>query len=355
MAAIAVIGNGTFALAQSPVRNRPTTTRPAARTISAPVASITASPTPAAFIDYNPYQSQVSLRINSPGINNGNFLVIPAGTVGKYIYHTPGIQADQFALNTALMYDKRNPLPKVAVSGANYTFYDGGYLTTLSGNGSFNYKGKTTFKPAIIGGVWFTEQDTNNLTVVNSLGNFLSTFKPAPAIKVAGGNYFIDQVGALTTMRSMGNDLYDIITMVTRWDGTSYNNTRGTGGNFFVSADGMIVTVSSITGFTKSFKPTSLPKLIGGNYYIGMDDHLYTVSADGNLTMTDDFTLSAVPNLMGYSFMKFPNGRILMVDSNGLPHDSLLHISSTGTNVEVVKTISSNLDPKSIYLPKSSK
>ncbi len=364
LAALSLIGNGTFAMAQArrhaPPRGRAAIIRATpARAVATPAATLVAAPaafpSPTPFVDVHPFQSQIAFRVNTKGIFDGMFQVIPAVTVEEYKYRVPGVSGMQSAFKTALMYDKQTSLPEISVSGGNYTFFGNGYMSTIAADGTFFYKGKTTFEPAVTGGVFFTEKGTNNLVVVDSYGFYYNTFTPAAPMKVVGGNYYIDEDGNLTTIRSMGIKPADATNMVTHLTGFNFKDIRSAGGNFFVKSDGAVVTISSETGLFKVFTPSAAPKLLGGNYFIGMDDRLYTVAGDGNLTQTDDFTLSAVPTFMAYSMMRFPNGKILMVDGKGNPHDNLLRISDTGINVEPTKVLPYAVDPKSIYLPNRQK
>lgn len=380
LAAISLLGNGTFAFAQSPgrphpvahprpgaharavapkpVATNPPATSPAAVPVLAPAAApltnigtsaVVAAPTP--YVDPHPYQSQVSVRVTADGIQNGMFEVLPAFVMKEYKYRVPGMPL-QTAQNTVLMYDIQNPLPAVTVSGANYSFYEGGYLSTLDANGSFNYRGKVQFSPAVIGGVYFTDKETNNIYTVDSFGFYMNTNVQAPKIKVAGGNYFISDAGLLTTIRSMGKAPLDPLGMVTQMNGFNFSDVSQAGGNFFVKSSGLVTTIDSITGFFKdNWKTDSEPKILGGNYFIGKDDRLYTVAANGNIDKPDNFTLSDSPSVIGYSFMKFPNGRMVVVDGEGTPHDSLVRVSSSGLKAEVVKSLPDALDPKTIYLP----
>ncbi len=313
-------------------------------------------PSPTPFVDVHPYQSQTFFRLTDAGFENGLIQVIPAVTVKDYYYWVPGVKETQHALNTALLYDKRNPLPPSAVFGGNYSFYQGGYMATITADGFFQYKGKSFFTPDRIGGVYFTEKGTNNLVVVDSYGYFFNTFNPTPTIALAGGNFFIDKDGALTTIKSSGMSPGNGVGMVTRYNpntpGFNFSDVWVVGGNYFVKNDGNVVTVASTTGFFSSPYVDSRPKLMGGNYYIGFDDFLYTVSADGTLNKdTDHNTLGEIPVLMGYSFVKFSDGSFWMVDGDGQVHDSMVRVSTTGIKSAVVGTLKQNIEPKSVFLP----
>jgi hypothetical protein len=330
LASLAFLGTGTIAFAQTPAAS------------------------PALFMDPHPYQSQIAIRSNGPGLNYGMVQVMPSVLVNQYTYHIPGVSAPAVAHNTALLYDKRNPLPATVAAGADYTFYQGGYMSTISADGLFNYKGLTSFKPAVIGGVWFTDQGTNNLVLVDSYGYYFNTFTPAPSIRLAGGNFFIDQSGVMTTMKSMGVAPGNAVGMATVKTGLDFSTARLPGGNFLLMADGTIVTVSSITGYVSApYTPDSRVRLLGGNYFVGMDNLLYTIDSDGNLKKNADFVINGNPSIKGYSFMRFDNGTFIFIDGVGIPHRSILHVSSTGTTVENLTTLPATIDPSSIYLPRN--
>jgi len=160
------------------------------------------TPTPTQVVDPHPYQSQVTLRLIATGIDSGAVQVLPPVTVKEYKYHVPGSPDLKSEFNTALLYDKRNPLPDTTGAGGNYTFYKDGFLTAVTADGAFYYYGKTNFKPATLGGVYFTDAVTNHIVLVDSYGYFWDSMTPAPAIRVVGGNYFIGQDGNLTTFKS---------------------------------------------------------------------------------------------------------------------------------------------------------
>ena len=322
----------------------------------AQTASPTPNATPASFVDIHPYQSQTFFRLNEAGFNNGLIEVIPAVTVKDYFYFTPGIKTAQHALDAALFYDKRNPLPASLVFGNNYSFYQGGYMATITADGFFQYKGKSFFTPDRKGGVYFTEQGTQNLVVVDSYGYFYNTFNPTPNILLAGGNFFIDKDGALTTIKSVGVGPGNAVGMVNRYDptveGFNFSDAWLVGGNYFVKSDGSIVTVASTTGYFSAPYVDARPKFMGGNYFIGLDDFLYTISADGTLNKNTDFNVKgATPITMGYSFMRFADNKFWMVDGDGFPHTNMVHVSTTGIKTDLMGALSQSIDLNTIFLP----
>jgi hypothetical protein len=329
----------------------------------------------AAFEDPHPYQSQVMLRSSAPGFTNGMLEVIPPVTTEKYYYYTPGIAAQKIEMNTSLIYDKRIPGTLVSTAvGINYSFYNTGSLSTVAADGYHTYYVSTPFKPAIIGGVYFTNFGTNEIVMVDSFGSIWNSGVLAPAIRVAGGNYFIDTKGVLTTFRSMGAapcspSVCSLAGMMTRKDGVDYSNANVFGGNFFGTNDGAIVTISAVNGFTSyNAHVSAMPKTLGGNFYIGTDNLLYTVDSSGNLTSqftyddakgvthtNEKFPVYETPVLIGYSFMKFADGSFILIDGTGIPHRSFMHVSYVGsnTNAKLESSFPASIDAKSIYMPKS--
>ena len=270
----------------------------------------------------------------------------------------------QSAFNTALLYDTRNPLSATTNAGGNFAFYESttpgtSYLSTVNANGSFFYKGLQTFKPGVVGGVYFTDKTTNNLVVVDSFGFFWNTFTAAPAIRLAGGNFFIDQTGTLTTMKSMGVAPGDATGMVTVKTGVSFADAEKVGGNYFVKRDGTVITVSSITGYYSApYTPDARPVILGGNWFVGADKLLYTIDSDGNLKKDTDYTVSTAPAdiasmTIGYSFIRMRDGSFIFVDGVGIAHKTILRISTTGTNVDQLTKLPATIDARNLYLPKN--
>ena len=309
----------------------------------------TAPATP--FVDVHPFQSQTSIRSNGAGLENGMVQVMPAVTVGQYQYHVPGVESMQSVFNTALLYEKRNPLGQTTFAGGNYTFYDGGYMSTVDANGTFLYKGDVAFKPKVLGGVYFTDSVTNHIVLVDSYGFYWDSMLPAPSIRMAGGNYFIDTTGVVTTIKSAGTVPGNGIGMMTVKTGMDFSGAKLAGGNFFVLSDNTIVTVSSVNGFVSlPYTAGSAVKVAGGNYFVGVDNYLYTIDNQGNLKKNTDYIVGQ-PVLRGYSFLRFADGTFIFVDGSGMPHRSILDISSTGIQVENLTQLPVTIDMHSIYLP----
>lgn len=105
------------------------------------------------FEDVHPYQSQSIMRQA-----DGTILVIPA-VVSDYKLFQPGKTEPVVYEKSALIYEKRNPLPAIQVMGGTYAFFKGNYLATLSADGFFTYKGKMNFEPDMIGGSFFTKRE----------------------------------------------------------------------------------------------------------------------------------------------------------------------------------------------------
>jgi hypothetical protein len=333
---LAFLGTGTLAFAQTPT---------------------TAAPAP--FMDPHPYQSQTSFRSKTPGINEGAIEVIPATIAASYRYHENGNEVPQVATNTAFLYDKRfltsAQLPIIA-AGGNYTFYKDGYMSTVSADGLFDYKHQTAFKPEVIGGTYFTDSGTNNLVLVDSYGFYFNTYTAAPSIRLAGGNFYIDESGVMTTIKSMGAAPGNGIGMATVKAGLDFSDAILPGGNFVLMSDGTIVTISSITGYVSApYTPEAGPKFLGGNYFVGMDNLLYTIDSDGNLKKNSEYTVTEAPTVKAYSFMLFADGSFIFVDGVGIPHKSILRLSPTANIVQNLSVFPAAIaiDPASIYLPKN--
>ncbi len=322
-----------------------TTTHPKLNPTPAPLAS----PTP--FVDLNPYQNQGFIRFKSSNAALGTFATLPAMATPTYTFTPVGQRLTQVVPNAALMFDKSAPVTDLVAIGSNYAVDSAGYLISVSSSGFF-FVNKTTFKPSLVGGVYFTQKGSNNLIVIDSAGYFSDTFKPAPAIRLAGGNYFIDHTGVLTTIKAMGVSPGNAVGMVIQKDGVDFSDAEIAGGNFFVRKNGKAVTVSSLTGFYSDDYPlTAKPKFVGGNYYIGEDHKLYTFAADGSAPVAYSLPAGTAPVGMGYSFFQLSDGSLRTIDSTGFPHSTLIHVSATGTRVEALTSFPSTVDFKSTYVP----
>jgi hypothetical protein len=347
LAALSLIGTSSISFAQS-------LSPPVVTSDVAPVVAATPPAVPT-FVDVHPFQSQITIRSNGAGLENGNVQVMPAVTVGEYKYHVPGILDLQSAFNTALLYEKRNPLGATVAAGGNYTFYDGGYMSTIDANGTFLYKGDVTFKPAILGGVYFTDSVSGHIVLVDSYGFYWDSMTAAPSIRMAGGNYFIDTTGVVTTFKSVGTDIGNGTGMMTVKIGMDFSSAKLAGGNFFVLGDNSIVTVNSVNGFVSMpYTVTTTVKVVGGNYFIGDDNFLYTIDNQGVLNKNTSYVVGQ-PVLRGYSFLRFADGTFIFVDGSGMPHRSILDVSSTGIQVENLTQLPITIDMRSIYLPNNQK
>ena len=302
--------------------------------------------------DYHPYQSQSFFRLGAGAQNLGMIEVIPAITASEYQYRLPGDPKLHMESNTMFLYDKRNPLTETLSVGGNYIFFKGGYLATITADGTLLYKGRVSFSPVSRGGVFFVDQNGSELIAVDSFGFYVDTQLQAKNVKYIGGNYLIDSDGTLTTVKSMGAAPGNGTGIATPKTGWVFKEISGVGGNYFVKSDGTLVTISSITGFFKDqIVPDSKPLLLGGNYFIGQDRVLYTVSNDGVVLKNPDYVISNALFLLGASYMKLNDGSIITVDGEGKPHRSLMHVSTTGVRAQVEKTLPSEIEAQSIYMP----
>lgn len=279
-------------------------------------------------------QSQTMIRHR-----DGLIQTFPANALEKYNLYTPGVK-DPFELkNTALLFDKRNPLPKLTYQGGNYAFFEGGVLATIDENGGFWYKGKTIYKPEAFGGNYFFNKDSHELITIDSAGYYNSTGISENAPRLLGGNFYINQVGLLTTIKHVGAEPGNPVGMVTQKNGWNFNDAIRAGGNWFEKINGTIVTIDSETGFfsDKAYTPDSLPKVIGGNYYVGNDGFLYTISNKG--VLKKNMPVLGDMSIFGYSYMIANDGYFIFVDSNGNPHTEMVQVSTTGIKSEVITTI----------------
>lgn len=304
-----------------------------------------------ALADLHPFQSQTMFRmLPSTGNPSGMIEVIPAAQVKEFKYHVAGNPNPVSEFYTALLYDKRNPLPAISAAGGSYTFYQGGSMSTTAADGTFVYKGKVPFTPKVLGGSYFTKAGSDQLVLVDSYGFYFDTYTAAPNIRLAGGNYFIDSSGFLTTIKSMGSAPGNGVGMMTRMSHMNFSDALAPGGNFFMKADGSIVTIASTTGFFSSpIIADSRPMILGGNYFIGSDRLLYTITQDGRLIKNNAYIVNETPTIKAYSFMMFQDGSFIVVDGEGYPHRTMMHVSTTGVQAASIKNLSSNIDRTSIY------
>jgi hypothetical protein len=325
-------------------------TRPAARAQKVVVKLVpktAVEPTPAPqFIDIHPYQTASVIRQA-----DGTILVVPA-VVADWKISTPGQVEPKVYQKTALVYEKRNPLTETEILGGNYMFTKGNYLSTVSAEGFFTYKGKMAFEPNLIGGNFFTKKGTNEIVVIDSYGYFIETGITAPAIRILGGNFFIDQSGVLTTIKSVGlsgpGTKDGLVVAKTGSAAIDCSYALIAGANYFLKQDGGIVTIDAKNGFySMPYYPESKPALLGGNYFIGMDNAVYTVSSEGTLFKT--MTLKERPTLMGYSYMKFADGTFAIVTGNGGLHTEAVRVGAGGKS-EYITKVPNALESKT-YIP----
>lgn len=293
------------------------------------------------------YQSQTLLRLEG---QNGLIQTLPAVTVGEFNVFTAGVKDPMKVKDAALLYDKRNPLPAMTSVGANYAFFAGGSMATVSENGSFYYKGKMTIEPGALGGVYFLNKASGEIIAIDSSGFYNFTGVIAKNIRIFGGNFLIDQAGVLTTIKHMGTAAGNPMGMVTAKTGWSFNDVVRAGGNFMVKVDGSIVTVDSENGFfSMPQKVESRAKQLGGNYFIAEDKTLYTISDKGEV-------LKQMPVIgemvhYGYSYMIDADGDFIFVDGKGIPHTEMVQVSTTGIQSKIVKQIGGKLDIHQNFIP----
>lgn len=296
------------------------------------------------------YQSQTLLRYAGGGPNGGLIQTLPAVTAQEFNIYTPGFRDPFKVKDAALLYDKRNPLPTLMVVGGNYAFFKGGVMATVAEDGSLYYKGKTTVQPGALGGNYFLNQGTNEIIAIDSAGFYNSTGKFAQNVRILGGNFLIDQAGTMTTIKHMGSEPGNPLGMVTVKAGWSFNDVVRAGGNFMVKVDGSVVGVNSENGFfTEPQKVDSRPKQLGGNYFIGEDKVLYTVSDKGEVKKQQP--IIGEMKYYGYSYMIDGDGDFIFVDGKGIPHTELVRVSTTGVKSEVVKQFKGGMDTHQNFIP----
>jgi hypothetical protein len=312
---------------------------------STPTPTPTPIPTPA-LVDIHPYQSQTFLRLAADDLIE----TIPAMSSDYKIFH-PGGDPESFT-DTMLIYDKDNPLPALQTMGGNYAFFQGGYFATVSADGYLIYKGKMNFTPGTIGGVYFIKKENNELVVINSDGRFFETGTIVTNVRLAGGNWYIDSNGQLTTIRSYGDSASDYSDMIwTTNPGVSYADANFAGGNYFVNKDGTIITISALNAkISLPWVPAAAVNgtMMGGNYFVGVDNYLYSIASTGELLKNDPLT--SVPLVMGYSYMKLADGTFIWIDVKGNPHTKAVRVSSTGATAGSIQAID-DLEAGAAYIP----
>ena len=304
-----------------------------------------------AFIDPHPYQSQTMVRYRDDSGNLGVIETISGPTLRAYKIWTPGVDDPTLYPNTIVLSDQSNPLPEMEFMGGNYGFFKGNLLVTVGADGIFYYIGKQNYEVDVHGGVYFTKRGTNELVLVDSYGTFYNTGMIAPKIRLAGGNFFIDENGVLTTFKSMGAKPFDYTGMMAVKTGTNFSKVNRIGGNFFINEDDSVTTISAVNGFysEKAYIPDSKPMTMGGNYFISEDQSLFTITEDGRLMK--NAKLPSTPTIYGYSYLKFADGSMVVIDGKGIPHSSFVRITEDGTHSEPVTIIKDRPELNSLFIP----
>ncbi|MBU6153132.1 MAG: hypothetical protein KGP28_02410, partial [Bdellovibrionales bacterium] len=94
------------------------------------------------------------------------------------------------------------------------------------------------------------------------------------------------------------------------------------------------------------------PAITGGNYFVGENQVLYSITHEGKVIQNPEIKVSASPIVTGYSVMKFEDGLISAVDADGQVHPRLIRVSTTGVRVKVMNTLDVDLDPVSFFVPR---
>lgn len=286
--------------------------------------------TPTPYIDPNPYQSQTWLRYQDQRI-----LTLSA---------LPG--------KNTFAFEQANALPPVYATGANYGIFrhpNGYVIAVVDAHGRFYQYGKTV-EPKTAGGVFFTEKGSNLLTVIDSQGAPLTTTLTAPDIKIVGGNYFFDSQNVLTTMKSMGQEPWNWAGMVTRKEGMTLPPVLTPGGNFYVDLNQKITTISSENGYFSD--PQALPsgaiaKVVGGNWFITQDQRLFTVSNTGDLRFIRK--LEKAPTVRGYSYLIFADASLISIHGDGAISETLVMTSMDGETVDTKTLLPTSIQSNIVF------
>lgn len=294
------------------------------------------------------HQSQTLIRFSTGAIQT-----LPAVTADFNL--TPGAPTASIVKNAGFLYEKGSSAATILSMGANYALNADGSILTVSENG-FLFNNKTTYSASAIGGNYFVNKGTNEVIVVDSSGCFSPSMTIANNVRLLGGNFFIDQAGLLTTIKHMGvgvNGLAapcSVVGMVIPKMGLGdFSSAIKAGGNYFLNVDGTIVGINSENGFfTSPQKVDSTPKQIGGNYFVGEDKVLYTVSDQG-------FVMKKSPVLgkilvYGYSYLLADDGYFIFVDGKGIAHTELVQVSGTGSG-KVVSQIQGSFSLPTSFIP----
>lgn len=253
------------------------------------------------------------------------------------------------------MFDSRTPFKKIVGAGSNYLITEDRYMVAFSAllDKPMLVPVRVDFEVDTYGGVYLIKKGTREIVTVSSTGlvNF-HTGKIAPAVRLAGGNFFIDADNNVWTINYLG-----VINMLV---GVKAPLAQLAGGNYFYQQDGTIYTIGS-DGFppkdakglwSTGFVPNSKPKTLAGNYYIGEDGVIYSIRYDGI-----SFKNGAMPagriKTLGYSYAVMDNGAFIHVDGMGIVHTDAVKVSPTKTSYVKVSKISEVIDPSSVYTPNS--
>ena len=309
--------------------------------------------------DPHPFQTQTLIQfvpnMQQQGIGLQGSLYKVSADAQDFSFTIPGEDPTEIKNTVQMVEHRRNPLPEITLMGGNYFFFKGDRFATLSADAQYlNYDPvPKTWEPEVMGGVFFTKKSSDEVVMVDSYGNLFSeTHLYANHIKIAGGNFFIDQDGVLTTFKASGavvNGMQTYQGMMIQKNGPNdprFSEIAGVGANYFVyhvrskntrgpQKDTLkLVSINSENGFYQSpVVLKSKPKFYGGNYFIGEDYLLYTIDSQGGFHQNQRILYSPIL-VMGYSYFLHENGQFTVVDQKGNPHTSITRISTlAGTSV----------------------
>ncbi len=295
---------------------------------------------------------------------NGKIQILPPSTNDYKTQPTAATQLEE--KNAAFLYETATTASVISMGG-NYALLPNGEMLTIDefGNPSVKTKAfyKNGFQASVLGGSFYLEKDTNQIMFIDSAGFYVATGVKENNLRLAGGNFYIDKSGVAVTMQA--------IAQVKQPDGTFANNPGGAifpthkigmgdfskvtkvGGNFIVNStdgktpDGTIHTISNDGSLYGPYIIGTKPKIIGGNYFIGEDKILYTVSSTG--IWKKNSPILGVIKTYGYSYLVADDGYFIFVDGNGDPHTRLVHFLNDG-GAEFVEKFSGFDTPKS-FIP----
>lgn len=287
-------------------------------------------------------QSQTLIRYS-----NGAVQTLPAVTADYNL--TPTSTSPTLVKNAGLLYDKGTSASAITAMGGNYAFTADGSLMSVSEAGSL-FTNKVSFQPAALGGNFFINKGTNEVIAIDSAGFYNSTMTIANNVRLMGGNFYIDRAGVLTTVKHMGTAPGNPLGMVTTKTGLGdFSSAIKAGGNFFLKVDGTIVGINNENGFyTDPQKVDSRPKQIGGNYFVGENKVLYTVSDLGFVTKLSP-VLGKIKTY-GYSYLLADDGYFIFIDGKGIAHTDLVQVSATGAG-KLVNQIKAPLSTQPSFIP----